>query len=151
MRALVLYDSLYGNTEKVAQSIASGMAGTLEVRTAKVGAVSPADLAGLDVLVVGCPTQMWRPTRGITGFLDSVEGKSLKGVRAAAFDTRLPSRLAGSAARRLDKKLKQLGCQVVSPPAQFVVQGTEGPLREGELSRAEDWGRELAAEVARRD
>ncbi len=73
--------------------------------------------------------------------------QALSGVKAAAFDTRLPSRFSGSAAKRLDKKLKQFGCRVISPPTQFVVQGTEGPLREGELKRAKDWGREPVVSV----
>ena len=70
------------------------------------------------------------------------------GNRAAAFDTRLPSALAGGAARPIARQLHRHGYQLAAKPEGFIVTGTEGPLREGELNRARAWGAALATQSA---
>ena len=71
-----------------------------------------------------------------------------RGRRAAAFDTRLPSRLAGGAARSAARELRKHGYQLATKAEGFVVTGTEGPLRDGELDRARAWGAGLARQPA---
>lgn len=66
------------------------------------------------------------------------------GARAVAFDTRLDSRLAGSAARSASRQLRRRGFGLAGKPEGFIVTGSEGPLREGELDRARAWGAALA-------
>ncbi len=161
MKSLVIYDSLYGNTEQIAQAIATALGSPEEVRLLRVGAVEPEQLAELNLLVVGSPTQRFNATPAITSRLKELPGNSLKGVRVAAFDTRFPQseidkipalafsvRLWGRsayAARHISVRLKKKGGQPVVPPEGFYVVGMEGPLLEGELERAAEWARQIVA------
>jgi Flavodoxins len=97
MKALVAYDSVFGNTERIALAIggalASSGAGTTgrgwDVETLRVGDVKPERLNGLELLIVGSPTRAFRPTKTVTDFLNGIPSNSLKGVKVAAFDTRI--------------------------------------------------------------
>ncbi|HYJ74678.1 MAG TPA: hypothetical protein VEV65_03720, partial [Kineosporiaceae bacterium] len=163
MRALVVHESLYGNTAAIAEAVAEGLAQArpdVEVRrlpAAQVG--TPGPLQDLDLLVVGCPTHAWhmssvrsrtaQVTKDRREFPDrshdpDAEAAGVRemlpvitagapGVRAAAFDTRLDSRFAGGAAKGLARELRKAGAVVVGRPTGFVVTGMTGPLREGEL------------------
>jgi len=145
MKTLIVYDSLYGNTEKIAQAIAEVIGG--EVKLARVGEVDVSELKTLDLLVVGAPTHAARPSPATREFLDKVEARALKGVKVAGFDTRLTNRWArifGFAARGIANGLKKKGGTLVVSPEPFYVDGSEGPLSEGELERAGAWARELA-------
>ncbi len=62
MHALVVYDSQFGNTERIAAAIADTLRTTGEVRLAHVEPAHPLDLEGVDLLILGCPTQGWAPT-----------------------------------------------------------------------------------------
>ena len=147
MRALVVYDSMYGNTEQVAQAIAAALEPDGSVRAVKVDQVSPQDLMGLDALVVGSPVQAWRPSKAIRAFLSDLPDKALAGVKAAAFDTRYKSRLSGSAADRIQKELRKADCTIIAPAAAFIVLDSEGPLAEGELDRATAWAEQIRGAV----
>jgi len=141
MEAVVVYDSTYGNTEKVAQAIGEAIAA--EVR--RVGQVSPADLKGFDLVIIGSPTMGGRPTEAIQGLLKAV-GPGFKGPNVAAFDTRLTSkwvRIFNYAAPRIASSLKANGAVVLGSPEGFFVTGTKGPLKEGELERAAGWAKEV--------
>ena len=158
MKAMVVYDSMYGNTEKVAQAIGAALGAPEEVETVRVGDVRPEQLAGLSVLVVGSPTQRFSPTGATTAFLKAIPQGGLAGVKVAAFDTRITEaeieririlsfmvRLFGYAAEPMAKRLEQKGGTLAVPPEGFYVGGTEGPLLEGELERAATWARQIAA------
>ena len=88
MKALIVYDSQFGNTEAIARAIA-GAAGRGAARVARVGDVKVADLSKVDVLAVGSPTLGGRPTPAIKAFLDGIPAGSLAKVRVVAFDTRM--------------------------------------------------------------
>jgi flavodoxin len=146
MKAWIVYDSLWGNTEKVARAIAEALPGQAEVLRA--GHVDVSAVESVDLLVVGSPTHGGRPTEAIQGFLGQLTEALPAGARVAAFDTRLATRLVaifGYAAGRIARELQDAGATLVVPPEGFVVQGKEGPLREGELERAADWARKLGA------
>jgi flavodoxin len=158
MGILVIYDSQYGNTEKIAQAIANTLRQTSEVEIFRVGDVKPEQLTGTGLLVVGSPTQQFRPTAAMRNFLNHLPQNGLKGVKVAAFDTRLTQaeiektpplpffeRIFGYADRRMLKMLKNKGGKLVLPGEGFYVQGMKGPLMEGELERAEQWARKLFA------
>ena len=103
MKALVVYDSQYGNTEAIARAIA-GAAPRGAARAVRVGDVKAADLKTVDVLAVGSPTLGGRPTPAIKAFLDGIPAGSLAKVRVAAFDTRMTmfiAKLFGWAADRI--------------------------------------------------
>ena len=85
MKALVIYDSVFGNTEKIAKAIGEG----ISAQVVQVSAVKPDDLAGVELLLVGSPTRGFRPTDGMKKFLKDLPSGSLKGVNVGGFDTRM--------------------------------------------------------------
>ena len=142
MKILVVHDSMYGNTEEIAQSIGGAIAG--EVKVARAGEANPSDLASVDLLIAGAPTQGGRPTQALRNFLSAVPEHSLKGINVAAFDTRLTAKwvkIFGFAAGRIARSLEKLGGTLIVPPEGFFVEGTRGPLKEGELERAAGWAK----------
>jgi len=147
-KAIVVYDSKFGNTEKVAKALASGMEGEgegVEVDCVKVEDVEIYRLTGYDLVAVGGPTQMFRMSGPVKSFLQRLEGVGMIGKKAFAFDTKLRSRFAGSAANGIEKRLRRLGMSIVRPHASAIVKGSEGPLEEG----AEDMFRQIGAGIAR--
>lgn len=156
-RAVVLYESLFGNTERVARAIAEGLAQSCEVTLANFGEVA-VGTSGADLIVLGGPTHGWGLTKPSTRRQPSSPGYAI-GVRewldasppgagrsAAAFDTRFdkPRWLTGSAAVRIGRELERLDYRMVMPPESFFVLHTGGPLRQEEEERAKRWGSELA-------
>ena len=141
MNALIVYDSRFGNTERIARAIAEA----LECRSVGVGDVAPADVEGVDLLLVGGPTQVHGVSPALRAFLAGLPAHALQDVPAAAFDTRFPKAraLTGSAAAGLARRLGRKGARLVAPPESFFVTDMEGPLVEGELERAAGWARGL--------
>ena len=156
MKALIIYDSMFGNTEQVAQVMATALADKVEVAVRRVGDVQLAALTGLDLLIVGSPTQGFQPLPAIKKLLDSLPAQGLKGVKVAAFDTRIAVADVGNrfltlmvnrfgyAAKPIANRLQKKGGQLVMPPEGFMVNGKEGPLKEGERERAADWAKHLS-------
>ena len=156
MKALVVYDSFFGNTEKIAQTIGNALGAPADVEVLRVGNVKPEQLTGLGLLVVGSPTRAFRPTPAIHKLLAGIPGNGLRGVKVAAFDTGIPVseapavlrifvKLFGYAAKPIAEGLKKKGGDLVVPPEGFSVKGSEGPLQEGELERAADWAKRIIA------
>jgi flavodoxin len=163
MKALVIYDSQYGNTEKIANAIGTALGAALsaapgsQVEAVRVSNVTLEQLVGLDMLVVGAPTQRFRTAPDMTDFLKSIPANGLKGVRVAAFDTRLSLdeiessafrfivKTGGFAAKHIADRLKKLGGTLILPPEGFLVKNMEGPLVDGELDRAAGWARRILA------
>jgi len=140
MKALVVYDSVYGNTEEIARAIGSAITG--EVRVLRASELEPSELESVDLFIVGSPTQGGRPLPAVQELLNKVPESSLKGISVAAFDTRIAAKwvvIFGYAAGRIAKNLKKKGGNLVVTPEGFFVKGTRGPLKEGELERAAAW------------
>lgn len=157
MKGLVIFDSVFGNTERVACAIGDAIGALADVETVRVAEVKPEQLAGLEFLIVGSPTRRFSPTPAVTSFLKRIPRNGLAGVRVAAFDTRFSEReieesasilpflvrIFGYAAEPISERLEKKGGERVAPPEGFIVNGTEGPLAEGELDRAADWARQI--------
>jgi hypothetical protein len=163
MRALVVYESLWGNTEKVAKAVADELGRTMSVRVFDVES-APDDVGGYDLVVVGGPTHgfsMTRPatregavtqngaprapSRGIREWLAHLPHLATP-VPAVAFDTRVDQpRLPGSAAKAARHELRSLGFETGMKAKSFRVHGYEGPLVDGELGRAVEWARAINA------
>ncbi|WP_456826811.1 flavodoxin family protein [Cellulomonas sp. P5_E12] len=161
MRALVVYESSFGNTGRVAQAVWEGMFSRIpDVALLEVGAAPLRLPPELELLVVGAPTQafgMSRPatradaqvqagataadaTIGVREWLSSLEAPD-RPVHAATFDTRIHSpHVPGSAAVGAWRVLSRAGFQVAAEAESFWVTGIKGPLRDGELDRARAWG-----------
>jgi flavodoxin len=151
---LVVYVSAYGNTEVISQVIGNTLRPQEDARVVRVNDVTPDQFKGLKLLVVGSPTQRFRPTIGMMTLLKSIPQNGLKGVKIAAFDTRLTEaeinkvrilaffvRIYGYAAKPIVDRLKKKGGELIMPPEGFYVEGMEGPLVAGELERAAEWAK----------
>ncbi len=155
MKALILYDSLYGNTQKIAETIGKSMRVKEMVPVIKVGDGKLEDLLQLDYLIVGSPTQAFNPTAAVTKLLKSIPSGSLKATRVAAFDTRMSvedvnvgilkffASIFGYAAKHIASLLEKKGGTLSVPPEGFFVTASEGPLKEGELERATAWAKQV--------
>ncbi len=147
MNTLVVYDSVFGNTEKIARAIAAA----LGAQAVPAGQMTAGQLRGLDLLVVGSPTRRFRPTEGLAKFLNGLPKNHLTGVRVAAFDTRVVLETidskalrflvdkGGYAASAIAKTLEKKSGVLAAPPEGFFVTGEQGPLKDGELERAAEW------------
>jgi hypothetical protein len=169
MKALVVYESMFGNTRLIAEAVAGGLTHWFEAEAVEVGDC-PDIVAYLDLVVVGGPTHAFGMTRPATrqSAADQTEEALVSpgiGIRewltrltppasqvsAAAFDTRVDKpRVPGSAAVGAHKKLRRLGFHMPVAAQSFYVDGTTGPLLEGEYERAHRWGEDLGSLLARR-
>ncbi|BCT76119.1 flavodoxin [Sinomonas cyclohexanicum] len=143
MEAVVVYASQFGNTRHIAEAIARGLG--QGARAVEAGSFSTAELGPGSLLVVGSPIVGWKPLEGLGAWLDGLAPGALDGVRAAAFDTRVKLFIHGDAAKKIEHALEKAGATRAAEPSWYYVKGQEGPLLDGELDRAEAWGRELAA------
>jgi flavodoxin len=153
-KAIVVYDTVYGNTEGVAQAIGKGIDGA---KVVKVSEISPADVSDIELLVVGAPTQKFRATTRIIDFIKLLPNETTSKLKVAAFDTRMDLKAikskvfrfivkkGGFAAKPIDRLLRRKGAKSIADPEGFKVSGHEGPLKEGELERATEWGKKLQA------
>jgi menaquinone-dependent protoporphyrinogen IX oxidase len=170
MRAVVVYESMFGNTHAIAEAIGRGLAGSCEVVIVPVERAVPAVLDGADLIVVGGPTHAHGISREGTRHaaiamaakpdalvvLDpDAEGPGLRDWfdrvgslphAAAAFDTRghAPAVFTGRASKGIARRLRRHGCTIVAAPESFFVVGQDTHLERGELARAEEWGRTVA-------
>jgi hypothetical protein len=169
-RAVVVYESMFGNTRAIAEAITEGLASCMPADLREVGGAPAAVEDEVGLLVVGGPTHTFglsRPatredaTRQAAGHVVS-EGPGLREwlgalprgdgrVSVATFDTRIDHpRVPGSAARKAEKHLRQLRYPVAVRAESFYVSGTPGPLVEGELERARSWGEALGSMATER-
>jgi hypothetical protein len=173
MQAVVVYESMYGNTHVIADAIGAGLKTAFDVTVVPVAQASPAVLADADLVVVGGPTHAHGMSRAATreaavkaaakpvspltvepgapgpGLRDWFGSLGQYPVKAAAFDTRIhaPAALTGRASKGVARLLREHGFDVIAEPESFLVtrQDRLGPQ---EAARARDWGTKLAAAVA---
>lgn len=171
MRAVVVFESMFGNTQRIAQAVAEGLESQFVTEIVEVGSASATLDGEIGLLVVGGPTHAFglsRPSTRQTATEQASGALVSRGigvrewlaalptpppaVAAAAFDTHLdkPRWLPGSAARETAKRLRRRGYRVVAPPASFYVASTTGPLVAGEIERARRWGETISAAVVNR-
>lgn len=156
MKTIVIFDSIYGNTKAIAESIAQGIAGDVKVLTVKDADFT--ELNNIDLLIVGSPTHGGRPSKDTKAFLDSIPRNSLKNIRVAAFDTGISPEGKGFfmrtiinifkyAAKPISFSLAKKGGIIIAEPEGFIVVGREGPLKAGELERAARWARGISQKL----
>lgn len=155
MKALIIFDSYFGNTEKIARAIGSVFKSPHEYSIVKVTDFKPEHLNGVELLIVGSPTRGFRYSENTGVFLKNLPPHSLTGIKAAVFDTRTAmqevksafvrflARSFGYAAEPMMKALVQKGATVSARPEGYYVKASEGPLKDGEFDRAVDWARGL--------
>jgi hypothetical protein len=170
MRALVVYESMFGNTKRVAEAIGRGLAARLPVDVIEVGEAPETIRDDVELVVVGGPTHEFglsSPKTRRAAEAQSVSGviSPDKGVRewvaclhphadhlvVATFDTHIDKAwFPGSASRRLEKMLRSMGLRSLAAPTSFFVHDSSGPLVGGEVERAELLGRRLGEELLAR-
>jgi len=149
MKTLVLYDSQFGNTKAIAELIGMQLLAEGQVRVAPIGGFNADYLSGVDLLIVGGPTQAHGMTPSMKQFLSKLDGRAST-PQVAAFDTRIkgPVLLWGSAAKEIESKLRGAGFNVIAPSASFLVTLAKEPVLEaGEAHRAQEWAREVVGHV----
>jgi flavodoxin len=146
MNTVLVYDSVYGNTEIIARTIGDAIPG--EVRVLRVGRVNAGDLETVDLLIIGTPTHGALPTDAVQDLVEKIGSPAREGAKAATFDTRLTwwflERWGGFAAPKMADTLKEKGWALAGEPGGFFVKGLKkGPLKRGEAERAAAWARGL--------
>jgi hypothetical protein len=168
MRALIVYESMYGNTHAIAASIAAGLSATHEVTAVPVTRATAELIATADLIVAGGPTHLHgmstvttrrraaeaarQPDSGLAmdpdadspGLRSWLGRLSTRDILAASFDTRLSGVpvLTGRASRSISRLLARCGCRLVLPPESFLV-SRQNTLANGEAARACSWGAKL--------
>lgn len=140
-KIIVLYDSGFGNTKLIAEAIVDGMGESASLL--HVSEFTKEHLNNLTALIAGSPINGFMPTEKMQAALKSIPAGALKGVKAASFDTRMHVWIHGDAAKKISKRLAAAGAEIIADPALFRVTGKEGPLADGEIERAKEWGRTL--------
>jgi hypothetical protein len=172
MRAVVVYESMYGNTHLIADAIGTGLGTAFDVTVVPVSQAGPAVIANADLVVVGGPTHAHAMSRATTrkaaveaaakpvsplkvepdalgpGLRDWFGSLGQHPVKAAAFDTRIhgPAALTGRASKGVARLLGEHGFDVVAPPESFLVT-KQDRLEPQETTRAREWGTKLAAAI----
>ncbi len=145
MKSVVVYGSRSGNTRRVAEAIAGALEEYGPVRIVAAEDASATVWNGCDLLVVGGPTEGRHASPPVRAFFERLPAHALRGLDAAAFDTRLdwPRVMTGSAASDIRRRLVRAGGHMVAQPESFKV-GEQPRLRHGEVERASVWARGLA-------
>ena len=170
MKALVIYESMFGNTEYIARAIAGGLARYADVEVHDVRSVPHAATDEVPLIVAGGPTHAFSMSRPATRDDAARQGAQLgdhavglrewlaelhparHGAQVATFDTRVGKmrHLPGSAAKSASRAVRGLGYGAADKPHSFYVSETPGPLLAGELERACEWGAALGSELHHR-
>lgn len=150
VKILVVYESKYGNTKRVAETIIEdlGEARGFEVSLREVKEVDLKVVPQYDVLLIGSPNHMGKPTRGIRDFIDKLNGLQLNGKLFAVFDTYL----GGDFKKAMGKMKKQISEKApkmkrLLPGLSIKVHGMKGPVAEGELLKCREFGNEISVKL----
>ncbi len=147
-KAIVIYDSKFGNTEKIARALAEGLKEKgAKVDSIEVGKVDVDKLVEYDFIAIGGPTHIAGMSESIKEFLEKLKTVDLSGKKGFSFDTRIQSRFnrfdLNSAAKRIERKMKKMKIKIVKSRKSAIVDGREGPLEEG----AEEVFKQTGAEI----
>jgi flavodoxin len=151
MKVTVVYGSRYGNTARITQAIAAKLEASGSVRQVEAPDPTAFDLEGVDLPVVGGPTEGHGVSESLRARLNQLPVGALQGRTAAAFDTRSnwPELLSGSAAHGIARSVQQRGARLVVPPESFLIHGLKEPnLLPGEIERASAWAEQLASALS---
>ncbi len=141
MKTLIIYDTEYGNTQQIALAIAEAFRAHGSVRLMIAAEAGRPDMQGIDLLVIGGPTQVHGLSLVMRTLLNNIPAKALQGLPVVTFDTRYraATHVSGSAAQVIAHELEREKATLLLPPKSFFVRGREGPLEEGGEENAADW------------
>ncbi len=141
-KALVLYDSKYGNTKTVAEKIAESIntKGDFETNVSHLEGFDVKKMEGYDLVLIGSPNHFGRDSKKTKKFITSLGDVNLSGKKFAFFDTCL-KRQEGKATGKMEKRIQSVApdVQVISPGLSILVGGTKGPITEGEIVKCDEF------------
>ncbi|MEM2367820.1 MAG: flavodoxin family protein, partial [Candidatus Bathyarchaeia archaeon] len=131
VKVLVVFESRYGNTKRVAESIIEGIneAGGVEVSLKELKEVNLNEIPSYDAMLIGSPNHMGGPTRGIKGFIDKLSKLQLDGKKFAVFDTYM-GRDFEKAVKKMEKRISEKAPSLkrIAAGLSIKVQGVKGPI-----------------------
>ena len=143
-KIIIIYDSIFVNTKRVAESIGDGMSRieNWEVLVKEIKQVEPMEVFDYDVILIGSPNHMGGPTRGIKKLIDKFGTLGLAEKKGAVFDTYVKKNV-GKAVRKMEKRInkKVPGLKLVTPGLSVKVGGVRGPITVGELPKSIEFGK----------
>jgi len=145
-KAIIVYESKFGNTRLAAEAIAEGMSGAgVEAVLSELKGVEPESLAGFDAILVGSPNHMGGATRSIRKFIDKLGKLELEGKAVAVFDTYLGKDFE-KAVKKMEKQMgeKAPGLKILAPGLSIRVEGVKGPVTRGEPDKCREFGAKIA-------
>jgi len=149
-KVMVVYESKYGNTKLVAESIIEGLRGVSGIETvlSELKEVGLNQLTDFDVILVGSPNHMGGATRGVKKFIDKLGKLNLEGKLAAVFDTYMGKDFE-KAVKKMEKQIsdKVPGLKLAAPGLSARVEGYYGPIAEGELPKCKEFGVKIASQI----
>jgi flavodoxin len=149
MNVVIVYGSQFGTTAQLARTIGAALEPRNRVQIGEAGETRDLSGDGVDLLLVGAPTQIRARRLLVRGFLRGLRKRGFSGVPAAAFDTRMPGpiELTGAASVAIGRLLEAAGCRLIAPSESFLVADFKGPLADGEEERAARWALEMVEQV----
>jgi flavodoxin len=148
-RALVVYHTVYGNTEKAAKAVRDGLVSAgVEAECKRIQDTKPDDLKTLDAIIFGTPTHMEDIPDHVRTFMESLKRVDLRGKQGAAFDTRYEDEPIGGLSL-LEKYMKSYGMKIVSSglPVLLPSGAGEGPLITNELAKCIRFGKSIGEKI----
>jgi len=149
-KVIVVYETKYGNTKFVAETIIEGLKKVKGIETvlSELKKVDLNEIPGYDAILVGSPNHLGGPTRGIKKFIDKLGKLNLKGKMGAVFDTYLGGNFE-KAVQKMEKRINEKvpGLKLVAPGLSIKVQGMKGPILEGELPKCKEFGNKIATQM----
>jgi NAD(P)H dehydrogenase (quinone) len=149
-KVIVVYESKYGNTKRVAEAIVQGVQrveGT-EPMLSEIKGVDPNAIRSYDAVVIGGPNHMGGPTRGVKKFIDNLSKLSLEGKKFAVFDTYLGGDFE-KATKKMEQRVREKApaMNMAAPGLSIKVEEMKGPIAEGELPKCEEFGAKIASQL----
>jgi len=149
-KVIVVYESKYGNTKRVAETIIEGMNEVegIEVVLSELKEVDPDKVPDYDAILIGSPNHFGGPTRGPKKFIDKLGKLPLRGKLVAVFDTYIRGDFE-KAVKKMEKRINEKvpGLKLIAPGLSIKVQGIKGPILEGELPKCKEFGKKIATQV----
>jgi flavodoxin len=147
-KVIILYDSMFGNTKKVAMSLSRGLEeGGFYVNTGCIEDFKINKLENYDVIGIGGPTHFHGASKPMKAFLKKIKGVNIENKQGFAFETKADFRLAGSAAKIIMRYLKKMRLIIINPIITGIVVDKEGPLQENTLNTMEKIGLRLSDKI----
>jgi len=152
-KAIVVYESKYGNTKLAAETIVEGMNQVtgMEAVLVEVHDANLTKINEFDVVLVGSPNHLGRATRGVTKFINRLAELKLENKQATVFDTYISNWVQDfeKVVKKMEKQIaeKASGIALIVPGLSIGVEGTKGPITEGELPKCKEFGIKIATQV----